>query len=55
MVTVEQLMYALLIRSSNGAAVALAEACLGSVEAFAERHERRRPQLGMADTQLREP
>jgi D-alanyl-D-alanine carboxypeptidase len=53
--TVEQLMYALLIRSSNGAAVALAEACDGSVDAFLERMNSRAEQLGMADTHFMNP
>ena len=54
-VTVEQLMYALLIRSSNGAAVALAEALDGDVETFAERMNARAEQLGMADTHFVNP
>ncbi len=53
--TVEQLMYALLIRSSNGSAVALAEACDGSVDAFLERMNARAEKLGMADTHFVNP
>ena len=39
-VTVRQLLYALMLRSANGAAVALAENDAGSVSAFVEEDER---------------
>ena len=48
--TVEQLLYALLVRSSNGASVALAEACAGSVKAFVELMNDKATELGMDDT-----
>jgi len=53
--TVEQLMYALLLRSANSAAVALAEACSGSVEAFAALMNAKAKELGMADTRFVNP
>ncbi len=49
--TVEQFLYALMLRSANGAAVALAENDAGSVSAFVGQDEPARPQeLGMDDT-----
>lgn len=54
-VTIETLMYALLIRSSNGAAVALAEACDGSVDAFVVRMNQMADELGMEDTNFMNP
>jgi len=53
--TVEQLMYALLIRSSNGAAVALAEAVAGDVESFADLMNAKAEALGMDDTHFVNP
>jgi len=53
--TVEELMYALMIRSANSAAVALAEACSGSVEAFAARMNAKAAELGMEDTHFVNP
>jgi D-alanyl-D-alanine carboxypeptidase (penicillin-binding protein 5/6) len=50
--TVEQLLYALMIRSANGAAVALAEADAGSVEAFVEKMNQKAAELGMDDTRF---
>lgn len=54
-VTVNELLYALMVRSSNGAAVALAEACDGSVKAFAARMNARAKELGMNDTNFMNP
>ncbi len=53
--TVEQLLYALLVRSANSAAVALAEACSGSVEAFVEEMNAKAAELGMGDTNFTNP
>lgn len=53
--TVRELLYALMVRSSNGAAVALAEAVDGSVDAFAERMNAKAAELGMADTHFVNP
>jgi D-alanyl-D-alanine carboxypeptidase (penicillin-binding protein 5/6) len=44
--TVEQLLYAMLLRSANDASVALAEHVAGSVEAFAEIMNRRAAEMG---------
>lgn len=54
-ITIEQLIYALMVRSSNGAAVALAETLDGGVEAFAARMNAKAEQLGMADTHFVTP
>ncbi len=53
--TVEQLLYALMVRSANSAAVALAEACSGSVEEFADLMNQKAAELGMADTHFVNP
>ncbi len=53
--TVEQLLYALMLRSANSAAVALAEACSGSVEEFAVLMNRKSAELGMKDTKFVNP
>lgn len=53
--TVEQLLYALLLRSANSAAVALAEACSGSVEAFVTLMNSKAKELGMTDTKFVNP
>ncbi|MFH0917165.1 MAG: D-alanyl-D-alanine carboxypeptidase family protein [bacterium] len=53
--TVDQLLYALLLRSANSAAVALAEACSGSVEAFAALMNAKAKELGMTDTKFVNP
>ena len=45
--TVEEMLYALMVRSCNPAAVALAEACSGSVEAFVELMNEKAATLGM--------
>ncbi len=49
-VTVEQLLYALMLRSANGAAVALAQNDAGSVSAFLEKMNQKAAELGMNDT-----
>jgi len=53
--TVEQMMYALLVRSANSAAVALAEACSGSVQAFVTEMNDKAAELGMNDTHFVNP
>jgi len=53
--TVEQLLYALLLRSANSAAVALAEACSGSVEAFAAEMNAKAAEIGMEATHFVNP
>lgn len=53
--TVEQLLYALLLRSANSSAVALAEACSGSVQAFAVEMNKKAAELGMKDTNFVNP
>lgn len=53
--TVEELLYALMVRSANSAAVALAEECSGSVSAFVEEMNRKAAALGMSGTQFRNP
>lgn len=53
--TVEQLLYSLLVHSSNAAAVALAETADGSSEVFAERMNAKAAELGMEDTHFINP
>lgn len=53
--TVRQLLHALLLRSMNGAAVALAENDAGSVSAFAKKMNAKADELGMEDTQFVNP
>lgn len=53
--TVEELLYALLLESANDAAVALACAVSGSSEEFAERMNRRAADMGLSDTHFRNP
>ena len=53
--TVEQLLYALLLSSANDAATALAIAADGSTEAFAERMNRYAERLGLTDTHFVNP
>lgn len=48
--TTEELLYALLVGSANDAAVALAEAAAGSVEAFVSLMNQKAAELGLADT-----
>ena len=54
-VTVEQLLYGLLLCSGNDAALALAEACCGSVEDFVAEMNRKAAQLGMEDSSFANP
>ncbi len=54
-VTVRQLLYALLLRSANGAAVALAENDAGSVSAFIDKMNAKAEELGMEDTHFVTP
>jgi D-alanyl-D-alanine carboxypeptidase (penicillin-binding protein 5/6) len=53
--TVEQLLYSLLVHSSNAAAAALAESEAGSVDAFAGRMNTKAAELGMGDTSFINP
>ena len=53
--TVETLMYGLLLASGNDAAVALAYCCAGSVEAFVDQMNRKAAQLGMTGTHFVNP
>jgi D-alanyl-D-alanine carboxypeptidase (penicillin-binding protein 5/6) len=53
--TVGQLLYALLLRSANGAAVALAEDNAGTVSAFIEKMNQKAQELGMKDTHFVTP
>ena len=53
--TVEQLLHGVLLRSANDAASALAIACDGSVEAFAEHMNRRAAELGAIDSHFVNP
>lgn len=53
--TVEELLHALLLRSSNAAAAVLAEACAGEVEAFAAEMNARARELGLTDTHFVNP
>jgi D-alanyl-D-alanine carboxypeptidase (penicillin-binding protein 5/6) len=48
--TTEQFLYAMMLRSANAAAVALAEGCAGSVEAFADMMNAKAAELGMNDS-----
>jgi D-alanyl-D-alanine carboxypeptidase (penicillin-binding protein 5/6) len=48
--TVEQLLYALMLRSANGAAVALAETDAGSVTDFVAKMNKKAQALGLVDT-----
>ncbi len=53
--TLEQLLYALLLESANDAATAIAVAVSGSVEAFAERMNQKATELGLKDTHFVNP
>ena len=54
-VTVEALLYGLMLCSGNDAALALAEACCGSVESFVAEMNRRAAQLGMEQSSFANP
>ena len=53
--TVEQLLYGLMLESGNDAAEALAIACDGSIEAFANRMNARAKSLGLTHTRFANP
>ena len=53
--TLKELLYALLLESANDAAVAIAIAVDGSVDAFADRMNRYAAQLGLKDTHFVNP
>ena len=53
--TVEALLYGMMLHSGNDAAVALAMYCAGSVPAFAEKMNRRAEELGLTDTNYVNP
>lgn len=54
-ITVENLLYCLMVASANEAANALAVAVAGSVDAFVERMNQRAAELGMEDTHFVNP
>lgn len=54
-ITVEHLLYGLLLSSGNDAALALAEGCCGSVEAFVAEMNRKARELGLEDTSFANP
>jgi len=54
-IPVEELLYALLLQSSNDGAIALAEHLGGSVERFVRRMNRRARELGLRDSEFRSP
>lgn len=54
-VTVEQLLYGLMLRSGNDAAAALALHCAGSMEAFAEKMNEKAAELGMTNSHFCNP
>lgn len=53
--TVKDLLYGLMLESGNDAAVALAIACDGSTDKFADRMNARAESLGLTDTQFANP
>ncbi len=53
--TMEELLYAMMLESANDAATAIAIETAGSIEAFAERMNRRAASLGLADTSFENP
>lgn len=53
--TVEELLYGLLLESGNDSAVALAVACDGSVDAFAKRMNETATELGLENTRFANP
>lgn len=53
--TIEELLYGLMLRSGNDCAVALALACSGSVEAFVEKMNRTAAEMGIQDTHFVNP
>ena len=55
MLTVEQLLYALMLSSANDAAAALAYAVAGSIEGFAALMNQKAAEIGVQNTQFRNP
>lgn len=55
LLTVKELLYALLLASANDAATALAIFCSGSIEAFADKMNGRAKELGLCDTHFTTP
>ena len=53
--TLEQLVYALMLESANDAAVAIAVGIAGSVEAFAQKMNDKAREIGLTDTQFANP
>lgn len=53
--TVEQLLSCMLVHSSNGSAIALAQAVAGSTEAFVAKMNAKAEELGMSDTHYMNP
>ncbi|MBQ7335223.1 MAG: D-alanyl-D-alanine carboxypeptidase [Clostridia bacterium] len=53
--TLEQLLYALLLESANDAAAAIAIGVSGSIEAFADRMNQKAAELGLTDTHFTNP
>jgi D-alanyl-D-alanine carboxypeptidase (penicillin-binding protein 5/6) len=53
--TIEELLYGLMLRSGNDCAVALALACSGSVEAFVKKMNQTATELGITDTHFVNP
>ena len=54
-VTVEQLLYGMLLASANDAAIVLAEACAGTTEAFADMMNEKAEELGATNTHFVTP
>ena len=54
-VTLELLLYGMLLHSGNDAATAVAQVCAGSVEAFAQQMNAKAEQLGMKDSHFTNP
>lgn len=53
--TVEQMLYALMVKSANDAAVALAEAASGDIETFVQAMNAKAEELGMTNTHFTNP
>jgi serine-type D-Ala-D-Ala carboxypeptidase (penicillin-binding protein 5/6) len=53
--TVEELLYGLFVKSGNDAAMALAEACSGTVEKFAAKMNAKAAELGLKNTHFMNP
>lgn len=54
-VTLETLLYGMLLQSGNDAATVVAQVCAGSVEAFAEKMNAKAAELGMKDSHFTNP